>query len=133
MRRGVLALAAAVARSPVRAAAAAPPPVSAPAYVVRGGPGGVVLAARAPDVQRAPASITKLMTVLVALEHARLDDVVTVSPQAAAVGESSVTSARASGSRCATSRSPPSSRAPTTPRPRSRSTSAAARSRGSSR
>ena len=30
------------------------------------------------------------MTVLVALEHARLDDVVTVSPQAAPVGESSI-------------------------------------------
>ena len=30
------------------------------------------------------------MTVLVALEHARLDDVVTVSPQAARVGESTV-------------------------------------------
>jgi D-alanyl-D-alanine carboxypeptidase (penicillin-binding protein 5/6) len=34
--------------------------------------------------------MTKLMTVLVALEHARLDDVVTVSPQAAQVGESTV-------------------------------------------
>jgi serine-type D-Ala-D-Ala carboxypeptidase (penicillin-binding protein 5/6) len=90
MRRGVLALAAAVLAFLCATAAAAPPPVSAPAYVVRGGPGGVVLAARAPDVQRAPASITKLMTVLVALEHARLDDVVTVSPQAASVGESSV-------------------------------------------
>jgi D-alanyl-D-alanine carboxypeptidase (penicillin-binding protein 5/6) len=36
------------------------------------------------------ASITKLMTVLLTLEHARLDAVVTVSPQAAAVGESTV-------------------------------------------
>jgi D-alanyl-D-alanine carboxypeptidase len=34
--------------------------------------------------------MTKLMTVLVALEHARLDDVVTVAPEAAKVGESSV-------------------------------------------
>ena len=34
--------------------------------------------------------MTKLMTVLVALEHADLDDVVTVSPLAARVGESSV-------------------------------------------
>jgi D-alanyl-D-alanine carboxypeptidase (penicillin-binding protein 5/6) len=72
------------------AAAAAPPPVVAPSYIVRGGPAGVVLASRAPDAQRAPASITKLMTVLVALEHARLDDVVTVSPQAAEIGESTV-------------------------------------------
>ena len=84
MRRGLLALAAAALLASGAAAAAAPPPVAAPSYIVRGGPGAVVLAAREPDVQRAPASMTKLMTVLVALEHARLDDVVTVSPQAAA-------------------------------------------------
>ncbi len=36
------------------------------------------------------ASITKLMTVLVTLEHARVNDVVTVAPQAAAVGESTI-------------------------------------------
>ena len=36
------------------------------------------------------ASITKLMTALVVLEHARLDDVVRVSPQAASIGESTV-------------------------------------------
>jgi D-alanyl-D-alanine carboxypeptidase (penicillin-binding protein 5/6) len=36
------------------------------------------------------ASITKLMTVLVTLEHARLGDLVTVSPDAAQVGESTV-------------------------------------------
>ena len=89
MRRGafvvvcVLALCAA-------SAVAAPPPIAAPAYVVRGGSNETILAARAPDARRAPASMTKLMTVLVALEHARLDDVVTVSPQAADVGESSV-------------------------------------------
>jgi len=50
----------------------------------------VTLAARAPDAPRAPASITKLMTVLVALEQSRLDDVVTIPPAAASVGESSV-------------------------------------------
>src|SRR4249919_3027283 len=89
MRRGILALAAAALLA-CGAAAAAPPPVAAPSYIVRGGPNAVVLAAREPDVERAPASMTKLMTVLVALEHARLDDVVTVSPQAAQVGESSI-------------------------------------------
>jgi D-alanyl-D-alanine carboxypeptidase (penicillin-binding protein 5/6) len=71
-------------------AAAAPPPVDAPAYVVRGGPDFVVLASRAPDAPRALASITKLMTVLVALEHARLDDMVTVTRQAAGIGESTI-------------------------------------------
>ena len=90
MRRGVLALAAVVSALVCAAATAAPPPVSAPAYVVRGGPDDLVLAVRAPDAERAPASITKLMTVLVALEHARLGEIVTVSPQAASVGESSV-------------------------------------------
>jgi serine-type D-Ala-D-Ala carboxypeptidase (penicillin-binding protein 5/6) len=90
MRRGVLALAAALLALSGATAAAAPPPVSATAYVVRGGPDAAVLAARAPDVPRPPASITKLMTVLVALEHARLDDVVTISPQASSVGESTV-------------------------------------------
>ena len=84
------ALAAAALAACCATAAAAPPPVDAPAYVVRGGPRSVVLAARAPDVPRAPASITKLMTVLVALEHARLDEMVTVTPQAAGVGESTV-------------------------------------------
>jgi D-alanyl-D-alanine carboxypeptidase (penicillin-binding protein 5/6) len=41
--------------------------------------------------ERVPiASITKLMTVLVTLDHARLDDVVTVRRDAAEVGESSI-------------------------------------------
>ena len=72
MRRGLLALAVVALAACCATAVAAPPPVVAPAYIVRGGPDAVVLAARAPDVQRAPASMTKLMTVLVALEHARL-------------------------------------------------------------
>lgn len=88
--RGLLALAATALAACCATATASPPPVEAPAYVVRGGPDGVVLAARAPDASRAPASITKLMTVLVALEHADLDDVVTVTPQAARIGESTV-------------------------------------------
>lgn len=89
MRRGLLAAAIAALAVLCGSAVAAPPPVMASAYVVKG-PEGTVLASRAADVERPPASITKLMTVLVALEHARLDEVVTVSPQAAAVGESSV-------------------------------------------
>jgi serine-type D-Ala-D-Ala carboxypeptidase (penicillin-binding protein 5/6) len=91
MRRGSLVLAAVAAAVCAAAAAiAAPPPVTAPAYIVRGDPDGEILAARAPDAPRAPASITKLMTVLVALEHASLDDVVAIPPQASSVGESSV-------------------------------------------
>ena len=90
MRRALLAAATAAALVIFcGSAVAAPPPVVASAYVVRG-PDGAVLASRAADVQRPLASITKLMTVMVALEHARLDEVVTVAPQAASIGESSV-------------------------------------------
>jgi D-alanyl-D-alanine carboxypeptidase (penicillin-binding protein 5/6) len=95
MRR-VVVLAAVVALSVPAArgsAAGALPPVprvSAKAYlVVDARTGGVLAAANAHE--RLPiASITKLMTVLVALQHHRLTDVVTVDPRAAAVGESTV-------------------------------------------
>ncbi len=89
MRRALLAVAVALAAL-APSAAGAPPSVAAAAYLVRGGPTGEVLASRRADRHRAPASITKLMTVLVALEHARLDDVVVVTPQAAGVGESTL-------------------------------------------
>src|SRR5206468_7718118 len=66
------------------------PEVSARAYLVENGATGEVLGQRQ-DRERLPiASITKLMTVLVVLQHTSLDDVVTVSRQAAAVGESSI-------------------------------------------
>jgi D-alanyl-D-alanine carboxypeptidase (penicillin-binding protein 5/6) len=66
------------------------PEVSARAYLVQNGVTGEVLAERH-DHERLPiASITKLMTVLVTLQHAKLGDVVTVSRRAAAVGESSI-------------------------------------------
>lgn len=71
-------------------AVGAPPGIQAKAYFVRSSIDGDVLAARAPDERRAMASITKLMTVLVALERSRLDDVVTITPAAASVGESSI-------------------------------------------
>ena len=83
----VLTLAAALAAT---AATAAPPAVVAPAYLVVDGATGEVLAARASDERLPVASITKLMTVLVALERADPDDVVTVGPAAAAVGESTI-------------------------------------------
>ncbi len=50
---------------------------------------GNVLWARAQDEHRAMASITKTMTAIVALENGNLDDVYTISPKAASVGESS--------------------------------------------
>lgn len=72
------------------AAASAPPPVRAPAFVSVADVDGRVLAARRATDPRAMASITKLMTVLVALEHARPDEVVTVPAAATRIGESTV-------------------------------------------
>jgi D-alanyl-D-alanine carboxypeptidase (penicillin-binding protein 5/6) len=72
------------------AQAATAPQVQAQAYVVQSSVDGHTLAARAADTPRAMASITKLMTALVALEHLSLDDVVTVPAVAARVGESSL-------------------------------------------
>jgi serine-type D-Ala-D-Ala carboxypeptidase (penicillin-binding protein 5/6) len=66
------------------------PPVQARAYLVLNSATGEVLASRDAQARVPIASITKLMTVLVTLEHAKLDDVVTVRSQAAAVGESTI-------------------------------------------
>ena len=71
-------------------AQASAPAVHAQAYIVQSSVDGRTLAARAADTPRPMASITKLMTVLVALEHLRLEQVVTVTAQAARVGESSL-------------------------------------------
>ena len=50
---------------------------------------GRVLWARTPDVRRPMASITKIMTAVVALEHSSLSDVVVVPREAVTVGQSS--------------------------------------------
>ena len=71
-------------------ALAARPDVNARAYIVEDGQTGDVLLAKSPASRVPIASLTKMMTVLVTLEHAGLDDMVTISPQAAAVGESSI-------------------------------------------
>jgi serine-type D-Ala-D-Ala carboxypeptidase (penicillin-binding protein 5/6) len=71
-------------------ARAAPPPVHASAYLVEDARTGEVLASSHAHERLPIASITKLMTVLVTLEHHKLSDVVTVDPRAAAVGESSI-------------------------------------------
>jgi serine-type D-Ala-D-Ala carboxypeptidase (penicillin-binding protein 5/6) len=71
-------------------ALASPPRVGGRAYFVQNAATGEILA-RYHARERVPiASITKLMTVLVTLEHARLSRVVTVSGDAAAVGESTI-------------------------------------------
>jgi D-alanyl-D-alanine carboxypeptidase (penicillin-binding protein 5/6) len=64
--------------------------VAASSFIVENARTGEVLAARSPDREVPIASITKLMTVLVTLEHAKLDDVVTVDRAASEVGESAI-------------------------------------------
>ena len=72
------------------AAHAAAPPVSARAFIVENPETGEILAQHGAWSRVPIASITKLMTVLVTLEHAKWNDVVRVRSDAAAVGESTV-------------------------------------------
>ena len=88
MRRAVaLCGIALVAAAPARAGA---PAVVASAYLVVDARTGDVLAADHAHARLPIASITKLMTVLVTLEHHKLTDVVRVDPRAAEVGESTI-------------------------------------------
>jgi D-alanyl-D-alanine carboxypeptidase (penicillin-binding protein 5/6) len=82
--------AAAVALVLAAPAQAAPPPVTAQAFLVENASTGEILAQHASWARVPIASITKLMTVLVTLDHAKLDDVVSVRSDAAAVGESTI-------------------------------------------
>ena len=66
------------------------PTVQAGAYVIENAATGEVLASSNAHERLPIASITKLMTVLVVLQHRKLSDVVTVDPRAAAVGEESI-------------------------------------------
>src|SRR3954454_12711261 len=86
--RLVLVAAALVLAAPVLAAP--PPQVTGHSWLVENGTTGEVLVSHDARRRGAIASITKLMTVLLTLEHAHLNDVVTVAPEAAEVGESSV-------------------------------------------
>ena len=71
-------------------ARAGAPPVRAAAYLVEDARTGEILASSNAHAERPIASLTKLMTVLLTLQHHKLTDVVTVDPRAAAVGESSI-------------------------------------------
>jgi D-alanyl-D-alanine carboxypeptidase len=87
----VLALVVAVLAGGARVAAAAdPPPVEARAVVVADGRTGEVLYERNADRRMAMASITKLMTALVTLEHARPGDTVTIPSSGISPGGSSI-------------------------------------------
>ncbi|HEX6702144.1 MAG TPA: D-alanyl-D-alanine carboxypeptidase family protein [Gaiellaceae bacterium] len=69
---------------------AGPPPVAARAYFVENAATGEVLARKADGARLPMASLTKLMTVDVALRRLQPDQVVTVAAGAASVGESTV-------------------------------------------
>ena len=71
-------------------AGAAPPVVGARAWLVESPVDGDVLAAHAETLEAPIASITKLMTVVVAVEHLKLGATVEVDARAATVGEESV-------------------------------------------
>jgi len=66
----------------------APPPVQARAYIVLNPATGETLAERGPDRELPMASTTKIMTALLVLERAGLDDRYTVPPEAVAIGGS---------------------------------------------
>jgi D-alanyl-D-alanine carboxypeptidase (penicillin-binding protein 5/6) len=87
MRRLVVLVAALAFAAP---AAAAPPPVHAAAYVVEDARTGEVLASSRAQAHLPIASLTKMMTVLLTLEHHKLTDLVTVDRRAAIVGESTI-------------------------------------------
>ena len=97
MRRALLAVVALLAAlaAPVQASSgdstrtAPPPRIGAAAWYLLG-EDGAVLAERNARQRRSIASITKLMTAIVTLERAGLSDVVSVSPRAPGVGESTV-------------------------------------------
>ncbi|MGI6285277.1 D-alanyl-D-alanine carboxypeptidase family protein [Neomoorella humiferrea] len=66
---------------PARAASTgSPPEVTAAAAVLMDMATGKVLYEKNPDERKAPASTTKILTALIALEKGRLDDVITVGP-----------------------------------------------------
>jgi serine-type D-Ala-D-Ala carboxypeptidase (penicillin-binding protein 5/6) len=86
----VLAAVAAALAVVLSAAASTPPPVDARAVIVVDGRSGDVLYEENADHRMAMASITKLMTAIVTLEHARPKEMVTVSPRAIGQGGSSI-------------------------------------------
>lgn len=85
-----LVLAAVAALFAPAAALAGPPPVQARAFVVEDGETGEILAQHNARERLPIASITKLMTVLLTLEHVRPTEIATVPPQVTTVGESTI-------------------------------------------
>ena len=72
------------------AVVASGPSVSAASAVLMDVATGDILYGKKEDTRRPPASTTKIMTAILGLELGRPDEVVTVSPKAAAVGEATL-------------------------------------------
>ncbi|MDQ4081393.1 MAG: D-alanyl-D-alanine carboxypeptidase [Actinomycetota bacterium] len=89
-RLALLVAAAALVLAAPAPAVTEPPPVQARAALVANGATGEVLYSRNASRRLPPASITKLMTALVAVDRAKPQATVAVSPVATSVGESSV-------------------------------------------
>lgn len=75
---------------PVAPDATRPPRLTAEAWILVDVDSGVVLAESNADEIRPMASVTKIMTAMVVVDHVALDDRVRISPEAAAVGESEI-------------------------------------------
>lgn len=71
-------------------AVGSPPSITAEAWIVYDSTFGVVLAEHDADERRAMASTTKIMTGILAVENGNMDDLVTVSANAASVGEAEI-------------------------------------------
>lgn len=68
----------------------APPPIQAKSAILMDATTGQVLYEKNSRIRSAPASTTKIVTAILAIESGRLEEVVTVSPQAAATAGSSM-------------------------------------------
>jgi len=69
---------------------AAPPEITASAAILMDASTGQIFYAKNVDQKRSPASLTKIMTAILALEYGNLDDVVTVSSRAADIYDGSI-------------------------------------------
>ncbi len=67
-----------------------PPTLTAQSWILLDADSGVVLAESNADEVRPMASVTKVMTAIVVMENADLDDVERISAEAAAIGESEI-------------------------------------------
>lgn len=90
MRGSVVALLGVFAAGVVSQARAADPYVTARAAIIVDAASGEVLWERNPDLPLPPASTTKILTAILAIESGRLDDAVTVSPDASEVAPSKI-------------------------------------------